>query len=73
MATPAEIQAQIDSANTKHVANIQQSVKIDGTYDAHYVVGVTDPYAGRSKWCRTTASQSAAQQATEILNELTAN
>ncbi len=72
MATPAEIQAQIDSANTVHVANITQSIAIDGTYDAHYVVGVTEPYAGRSRWCQTTAANTAAQQATSILTALVA-
>ena len=34
MATPAEIQAQLDPANTMHVIRINQSITIDGTYDA---------------------------------------
>lgn len=72
MATPAQIQAQLDSAGTGLVANIQQSVHADGTYDNHYVVGIAPPYTGRSRWITTTAAQTAAQQATAILNGLTA-
>lgn len=72
MATPAQIQAQIDSAGTGMVANIQQSVHADATYDNHYVVGICPPYTGRSRWITTTAAQTAAQQATAILNGLTA-
>lgn len=72
MATPAEIQAQLDSANTKHVAEIIQSISIDGTYDSHYVVGITDPYSGRSRWCQTTTAETAANQAAEIIAVLVA-
>lgn len=71
MATPAEIQAQIDSAATGRVANITRSI-IGSTLDDHYVVGVLTPYAGRSRWVQTTAAQTAAQQATAILAALTA-
>lgn len=70
MATPAEIQAQIDSAATGRVANIQASTHADATYDHHYAVGVMGEYAGRSRWCITTAAETAANQAVEILNEL---
>jgi hypothetical protein len=66
MATPAEIQAQLDSAGTGLVANIQQSVHAGATFDNHYVVGIGS-YAGRSRWIATTAAQTAAQQATAIL------
>lgn len=72
MATPAEIQAQIDSAGTGKVANITMSMGVDSTYDNHYVVGVSPPYTGRSRWVKTTKSDSAATQATAILNALTA-
>lgn len=72
MATPAEIQAQIDSAGTGNVANITMSMGVDATYDNHYTVGVCPPYTGRSRWCKTTKSDSAAAQATAILNALTA-
>lgn len=66
MATPAEIQAIGDPANTMHVYKIQNSTKIDATYDAHYVVGITAPYAGKAKWCQTTSANTASQQNTEI-------
>lgn len=69
MATPAEIQAQLGSMN---IARINQSVKIDATYDAHYVVGGIG-HAGRSKWCQTTSAQTAAQQASAITTALDAN
>lgn len=71
MATPAQIQAQLDPAGTGLVANIISSLHVDATYDNHYVVGINS-YAGRSRWVRTTAAQTAAQQATAILNELAA-
>jgi len=72
MATPAAIQAQLDSATTTHVANIIRSLTIDATYDAHYVVGVVAPYAGRSRWCTTTTAETAANQAAEIIAVLVA-
>lgn len=69
MATPAEIQAQLDSAATGKVANIQSSVHANATYDNHYVVGINS-YPGRSRWCRTTVAETAAQQAADILTQL---
>lgn len=72
MATPAEIQAQGDAANSMRVYQIQQSISIDATYDAHYVVGTGDPYSGRSMWVRTTNADTAAAQNTAILAALTA-
>lgn len=71
MATPAEIQAQLDPAGTGKVANIISSVHAGSTYDNHYVVGINS-YAGRSRWCATTAANTAGQQATQILNALAA-
>ncbi len=71
MATPAEIQAQIDPAGTGRVANIQQSIRADATYDQHYVVGLSS-YPGRSRWIQTTSAQTASQQATAILQGLAA-
>jgi len=72
MATPAAIQAAGDAANTLNVYTIQQSVTVDGTYDAHYVVGKVSPYSGRTMWVRTTSAQTAAQQNTAILAALVA-
>lgn len=71
MATPAEIQAQLDSAGTGRVANILVSSHADGTYDNHYVQGMSG-YAGRARWCQTTAANSAAVQAAAILATLAA-
>lgn len=69
MATPAEIQAQLDSAATGRVANIQ-TVYYPGTVKTNlYVVGMVG-YAGRSRWCETTTADSAAAQATSILSQL---
>jgi len=70
MATPQAIQAAIDSASTGNVANIQQSMSIDATYDAHYTVGINAPYTGYSRWCQTTKADSASDQATELLAAL---
>ena len=69
MATPAEIQAQLDPAATGRIANIRSSVHADSLKDNHYVESITG-YAGRSMWCETTAAESAANQATEIRNQL---
>lgn len=69
MATPAQIQAQLDSAGTGKVANITISTHAGATYDNHYVVGI-DSYAGRSRWCTTTQADSAATQAASILTQL---
>lgn len=70
MDTVAQIQAQLYSAGTGNVANIIQSMRVDATYDTHYVVCQVEPYAGRASWCVTTSVNSAAQQTTEITNKL---
>lgn len=71
MATPAEIQAQIDPAGTGLVANIISSLHVDATYDNHYVVGINS-YAGRSRWITTNVASSASAQAAAILAGLAA-
>lgn len=66
MATPAEIQAQLDP--TELGAKILRSVHAEDQatdYDNHYVQGGIG-YAGRCLWVATTASESAADQATAI-------
>lgn len=70
MATPQAIQAEIDPASGKHVANIIRSTVHDATFDAHYVVGITAPYAGKAKWIHTTTAETAANQAAEIVAAL---
>lgn len=72
MATPAAILAEIDSGSTHNVVHFINSISVDATYDAHYVVGIAHPYAGRSRWCVTTTAETAANQATEITNALVA-
>ncbi|OGT54251.1 MAG: hypothetical protein A3E01_00240 [Gammaproteobacteria bacterium RIFCSPHIGHO2_12_FULL_63_22] len=63
----ADIQAQMDSASTTNVANIQRKAAVSASVDEFYVVGVTAPYAGKAGWIRTTSSDSAATQAAAIL------
>lgn len=70
MASPSEIQAIGDSANTMHVYHILQSISVDATYDAHYVQGIVAPYAGKAKWCTTTTAETATNQNAEIVAEL---
>jgi len=70
MATVAQIQAVLDPAAGKHVANIQMTARVSATIDEHYVVGVTAPYAGKAKWIRTTSTASAATQGAAILAAL---
>lgn len=67
MATVAEIQAELGTNGM--AANIIRSEPYDATYDAHYVVGLTSA-PGRSRWCVTTNADSAADQASDILDKL---
>lgn len=67
MATPAQIQAQLDAAGTGNVCNILQSQRVDGTFDEHYAISLNSPYPGRARWVRTTSANTAAQQAASIL------
>lgn len=69
MATPAEIQAQLDP--TELAAKILRSEHAGATLDNHYVQGGAG-YAGRCLWVETTAAQTAAQQATAITNAMRA-
>ncbi len=71
MATPAEIQEQLDTGGNMMRARIIKSIIVDGTYDAHYVQGLVD-FAGRARWVTTTAADSAATQATASANGLKA-
>lgn len=71
MATPAEIQEQLDPAGTGLVANIIQSINCTSAKADRYVVGLND-YAGRSRWVQTNIASSATAQATAILAALIA-
>ena len=72
MATPAEIQAQLDATQLK--ARIVSSVRLDDTTDSHCVKvwsrGGSGYRPNRAKWVDTTAAQTAAQQATTITNAI---
>ncbi len=71
--TPAACQAAIDSAGGGKIANIAIADEGGGgTEQRWYVVGITAPYAGRSRWVNTTASGNAATQAAAILAALVA-
>jgi len=63
MATTPAIQTALGAIN---VARITKSEVSGSTYDRHYTVGGAG-YAGKSCWCRTTAAETAANQAAEIL------
>lgn len=52
-------------------AQIMRSVRVSSTVDSHYVAGLGDA-PGRTRWCDTTASQTASQQAAVILTALRA-
>lgn len=69
MATPAEIQAQLDA--TGLAAKIEKVVHSSATIDNQYVNGGIGK-AGRSIWTATTAADSAADQATSIAAQLAA-
>lgn len=69
MATPAEIQAQLDA--TGLAAKIEKVVHASATIDNQYVKGGIG-YAGRSGWTSTTAADSAATQAAAIATQLAA-
>lgn len=72
--TPAACQAALDSTAQGKVANIVRADEggVAGAEQRWYVVGVTRPYAGRSRWVNTTASDDAATQAAAILAALVA-
>lgn len=65
MATVTEIQDQLDSQGTAKKIRIVRKQTVSGTVDNFYCTGgVTFP--GRARWCSTTTSDTAAQQATAI-------
>jgi hypothetical protein len=70
MATPAAVQAALDPAENS--AKIVRAIEVAGTFAEYYVLGGIN-HAGREKWIRTTASDSAATQAAAILTALDAS
>jgi hypothetical protein len=67
--TPAALQAELDT--TGKGPTILRSNPYDTTLDSWYVHGGI-PYAGRALWINTTASESAADQATAVRTALAA-
>jgi hypothetical protein len=68
--TEAQLVAQLDSTGTGRVINIETLIPGPVVTDV-YAVGVTAPYAGRSRWVQLTSSNTAAQAATQLQNALT--
>lgn len=67
--TESQLNEQIDSANTGRVATLV-TFNPGTTYTDVYVVGVTAPYAGRSRWVQIPNSNTAAQAWTAIKSAL---
>ena len=63
----ADIQAVIDPDGSDLELNLVKSMHVDATFDEHYIVGGTAPYAGKSRWVRTNAADSAAVQGAAII------
>lgn len=69
MATIAQIQTALDPAGTGALAHILQSTHEDATFDSLYCVGMVEA-PGRTRWCKVTNANTAAQQAQEIVQQL---
>lgn len=69
--TEASLVAQLDSAATGRTINLV-TYQPGPTITTVYAVGVTAPYAGRSRWVDLTSSNTAAQAATQLRDALTA-
>lgn len=69
--TEASLVAQLDAAATGRTINLV-TYQPGPTITTVYAVGVTAPYAGRSRWVDLTSSNTAAQAATQLRDALTA-
>jgi hypothetical protein len=67
--TEAQLVAQLDSASTGRTINIETLIPGPTITDV-YAVGITAPYAGRSRWVQVTSSNTAAQAASQIQTAL---
>jgi hypothetical protein len=67
--TEAQLVAQLDPASTGRTITIADMV-VGATVTDVYVVGVTAPYAGRSRWVQVLSSLTPVQAATAIQNGL---
>lgn len=69
--TEAQLVAQLDTTGQGRTITLQ-TFQPGATITTVYAVGVTAPYAGRSRWFDLTTSNTAAQAATALQNALTA-
>lgn len=69
MATALEIQAELDAGATMKIINIEKQLPngVSTTSDLFFCTGIGRPYTGHSRWCATTNTDTAANQAAEII------
>jgi hypothetical protein len=70
--TEAALVAQLDSASTGRTITLQTFNPFLSTITDIYAIGVTAPYAGRSRWVQVAQTNTAAQAAAVIQAALTA-
>jgi hypothetical protein len=69
--TEAQLQAQLDPANTGRTITIESFIPgANGLTTDVFGIGVVAPYAGRSRWTQILNTQTAAQAAVDIQNKL---
>jgi hypothetical protein len=64
--TEATLVAQLDAASTGRTITLANFNNVGTTITEVYAVGVTAPYAGRSRWVQLLQSRSAAQAAGDL-------
>ena len=64
--TESTLVAQLDSASTGRTITLDDFIVTDSSNTQVYAVGVTAPYAGRSRWVTVPQSNTAAQAAAVI-------
>ena len=69
--TEATMVAQLDAASTGRTINIQRFIPGPLLTDI-YAVGVTAPYAGRSRWVTVSSTATATVAAASLVSGLTA-
>ena len=70
--TEAALVAQLDSTGQGRTITLETFNPFSATITDIYAIGVTAPYAGRSRWVQVAQSNTAAQAAAVIQNALTA-
>ena len=64
--TESTLVAQLDAASTGRTITLEDFIVTDSSNTQVYAVGVTAPYAGRSRWVTVPQSNTAAQAAAVI-------